>query len=135
MTAVTRPPITSFPRGHTFARASFSLDAAAVRAYLDAVGDANDYGASIPPLAVIAFALRELQASVSLPDGALHTGQEVEHEAVVRVGAPLTMQAVVAQRSERQGFVITVVEIVVEQDRVPALRARTTIMAPAGGGA
>ena len=135
MSAATRPPITTFPRGHAFPPAHFSLDAAAVHAYLEAVGDANDYRDAVPPLAVVALALRELQQCVSLPDGALHTGQEVEHEAVVRVGALLTMRATVAQRSERQGFVITVVETVIEQDRTPALRARTTIMAPAGANA
>jgi hypothetical protein len=133
MTSSVRAPITSFPRGHEFPSTTFSLSREAVRQYLDAVGDDSAYGDHVPPLAAVALGLAALQEKVSLPDGSLHTGQEVEHEAaLVGVDQPLTMRARIAQRSERQGMIITVVEFEIGAGDVTAVRARSTIMAPAG---
>jgi hypothetical protein len=81
----------------------------------------------------VALGLNALQAHLSLPEGSLHTGQEVEHEAHVHVDDALTLTGRVAQRSERQGFVISVIEFEIAGHAGVAVRARTTIMAPAGG--
>jgi len=110
----------------------FSLSADAVRAYLDAVGDTNDYADTIPPLAAVALALNALQEQIALPEGSLHTGQEVEHVAPVRAGGTVTLAGRIAQRSERQGFVISVIELEIAMSAGVAIRARTTIMAPGG---
>ncbi|MHB8377236.1 MAG: hypothetical protein ACYDEB_09820 [Dehalococcoidia bacterium] len=126
----TRASISALPRGHEFVPASFSLAAGDVRAYLAAVGDANDYAGLVPPLAAVALGLAALQEQLSLPDGALHTGQDVEHLAPVLPGARLTLTGRVAQRSERQGFVISVIEFEIAAAGETAVRARTTIMAP-----
>ena len=130
MTSTARASISSFGRGHEFAPSKFDLSAARVRAYLDAVGDANDYRGTIPPLAAVALGLDALQQSIALPEGSLHTGQEVEHEAVLRVDDPLTLTGRIAQRSERQGFVISVIEFEIAGSGGIAIRARSTIMAP-----
>ena len=131
MTQAERISISDLPRGHVFAPAQFSLDDAAVRRYLEAVGDRGAYGDGVPPLAAVALGLAALQEQLSLPAGALHTGQEVEHRAVIRRGASLSLQGRVAQRSERQGFVISVIEFEIAEKETMAVRARTTIMAPA----
>jgi hypothetical protein len=123
--------ITSFPRAHEFHPVSFAISREQVRAYTAAVGDSNDYGDTIPPLAALALALEALQHEVRLPEGSLHTGQEVEHEATVLVERPLTLSGRVAQRSERQGYVITVLELEISAGGSVAIRARSTIMAPA----
>jgi len=130
MTQETRTPISALPRGHTFSPTTFSLDGRAVAAYLGAVGDRGDYAGNVPPLAAAALGLAALQEQTSLPDGSLHTGQEVEHLAAIPAGSPLALHGRVAQRSERQGFVITVIEFEILRDDAAALRARTTIMAP-----
>ncbi len=130
MTSPPRTSISAFPRGHEFSSATFQLDRHAVRAYLAAVGDANDYGDEVPPLAAVALGLNALQQQIALPEGSLHTGQEVEHSAVVRAGEALTLTGRIAQRSERQGFVISVIEFEVANAGGIAIRARTTIMAP-----
>jgi hypothetical protein len=132
MTAPARTSISAFPRGHEFPAAAFSLSADVVRAYLAAIGDECDYGDTIPPLAAVALGLNALQEQISLPEGSLHTGQEVEHAAVVRAGEALTLTGRIAQRSERQGYVISVIEFEIATDAGAAIRARTTIMAPAG---
>jgi hypothetical protein len=130
MTSPARTPVSALPRGHEFAPARFVLTAARVRAYLDAVGDRGDYGASAPPLAAVAFGLAALQEQLSLPDGALHTGQEVEHLHPIACDAELMLTGRVAQRSERQGLVVTVIEYELADGAGPAMRARTTILAP-----
>ena len=132
MAAPARTSISAFPRGHEFPAAAFSLSAEVVRAYLAAIGDDCDYGDTIPPLAAAALGLNALQEEIALPEGSLHTGQEVEHAAVVRAVEALTLTGRIAQRSERQGYVISVIEFEISTDAGAAIRARTTIMAPAG---
>ena len=132
MTTPARTSISAFPRGHEFPPASFSVSADRVAAYLRATGDDGDYAGCVPPLAAVALGLAALQEQVSLPEGSLHTGQEVEHLAVAREDEELTFAARVAQRSERQGFVISVIEFEIAGGASTAVRARTTIMAPAG---
>jgi hypothetical protein len=126
-----RTSIAALPRGHTFDRAVFRVTADEVRAYAQAVGDATDYGDAVPPLAVLALGLLVLQDVIALPEGSLHIGQEVEHAGVARCGEPLTLDASIVQRSERQGYVISVIELAVSTEQAPVLSARTTIMAPA----
>lgn len=129
---MTSPPaasITSFPRAHEFSPVTFAIASEQVRAYLDAIGDSNDYRDAVPPLAAVALALGALQDEVALPEGSLHTGQEVEQSGALRVGELLTMTGRVAQRSERQGYVISVLELEVAGAGV-GVRARATIMAP-----
>jgi hypothetical protein len=113
-------------------RSTFTLTPQQVAAYNAAVGDANDYGDLVPPLAAVALALATLQEQVALPAGSLHTGQEVEHRATLRTGRPLTLTGRIAQRSERQGFVISVIEFEIAAGADAAITARTTIMAPGG---
>ncbi len=133
MTSPVRQSISSFPRGHEFPEAKFSVSAERAAAYLRAVGDEGSYGGCLPPLAAVALGLGELQARISLPEGSLHTGQEVEHLGEAHEGEELTLTGRIAQRSERQGFVISVIEFEITGGGGTAVRARTTIMAPAAG--
>lgn len=136
MTTTPRTSISALARGHEFPPAAFTLSASDVKAYLAATGDRGDYREAAPPLAVVALGLQALQNHLFLPEGSLHTGQEVEHVAPVRVStdAALTLTGRVAQRSERQGYVISVIEFEVAWAGAPCVRARSTIMAPAGAG-
>lgn len=130
MTSSARTPVSALPRGHAFTPARFTPQAADVRAYLEAVGDRTPYGDAVPPLAAVALGLAALQGQLSLPHGSLHTGQDIEQLAAVRVGEELTLRGEIAQRSERQGLVISVIALEVATGGATALRARTTIMAP-----
>ncbi len=136
MAAPARTPLSDLPRGHQFPPTSFSLSAEDVSRYLDAVEDANPLYADrqlAPPLAVAALALGSLLEQVRLADGTLHTGQEMEARAPVSFGAALTLAGRIAQRSERAGMIISVLEFEVTRsgsDTV-AVAGRTTVMAPA----
>jgi hypothetical protein len=130
MTSAARTSISSFPRGHEFPSVEFTISTADIGAYLDAVGDGNDYRGSVPPLCAVALALNALQEQIALPEGSLHTGQEVEHLSLVLAGDSLRLTGRIAQRSERQGFVISIIEFEVAAADGVAVRARTTIMAP-----
>lgn len=127
------PSLAALPRGHVFPPAPVSLTPDAVAAYVAATQDESAYAASgaVPPLAVAARALRRLLEACSLPPGSLHTGQELEFHAAVRPGEELTMTGAVAQRSERAGMAIVVVEFTVSRaDGAPVVTGRTTVMAP-----
>lgn len=135
MTATPRTSISALPRGHEFPPATFTLSAHEITAYLAATGDRGDYGDAAPPLAVVALGLQALQEHLFLPEGSLHTGQEVEQSAAAGRDEPLTLTGRIAQRSERQGYVISVVEFEIASAGAPCVRARSTIMAPAGAAA
>ncbi|MEX0750168.1 MAG: MaoC family dehydratase N-terminal domain-containing protein [Dehalococcoidia bacterium] len=131
MTSSARTSISAFPRGHEFAATTFALGREQVDAYLRATGDTTSYGDAVPPLAAVALGLAALQERIALPEGSLHTGQEVEHLTMLRVGDALTLTGRIAQRSERQGMVISVLEFEIVSAAGAGVRARSTIMAPA----
>jgi len=133
VTPSARTLISTLPRGHEFEPADCTVTPAAVTAYLRATGDANDYADAVPALAAVALGLASLQAQVALPEGSLHTSQEVEHERTVRAGERLTLTGRIAQRSERQGLVISVIELELSGTEGVGIRSRTTIMAPGAG--
>lgn len=133
MVASVPQSLATFPRGHEFANASFVLDEERLRAYLAATGDTNDYGGAVPPLAALALALEALQHEVSLPEGSLHTGQEVEHRSTLVTGETLHLTGRLAQRSERQGYAICVLELEISGSSGVGIRARSTIMTPLAG--
>ncbi len=124
--------IATLPRGHVFPAARVSLTPEAVAAYVRATQDGSAYAAAggVPPLAVAALALRWLLQECSLPAGSLHIGQEVEFHALVRPDEELTMTGAIAQRSERAGMAIVVVEFAVNRADGPVVTGRTTVMAP-----
>lgn len=130
MTSAARTSISAFPRGHEFPAAEFTISTTDVGDYLGAVGDSNDYRGAVPPLCAVALALNALQQQIALPEGSLHTGQEVEHLGLVPAGEPLRLRGRIAQRSERQGFVISVIEFEIAARDGVAVRARTTIITP-----
>jgi hypothetical protein len=127
------PAISALPRGHEFPPVDFTVPAVRVESYLDAVGDDGAYDGAIPPLAPVALAFAALQQWVSLPDGTLHVGQEVEQLAPVSPDTTLQLMTRIAQRSERQGFVVSVIEMQIVAGDATAIRARATIMAPGAG--
>jgi hypothetical protein len=137
MAAPQRALLTGLSKGHPFPPTSFSFTRNELERYLAAVEDGNtlyrERGLA-PPLAVAARALGVLLELMELPAGTLHTGQEVEARAPVPLDVPLTLSGRVAQRSERAGMVISVLEFEVTAERAPgpAVAGRTTVMAPGG---
>lgn len=135
MAAPARTLLFDLPQGYEFPPARFELTAGDVARYLDAVDDHNAVYAErglAPPLAAVARALAALLEVAELPAGTLHTGQEVESHRGCPTDSPLTFSGRVAQRSERAGLVISVIDFsIATADRGPAVTGRTTVMAPA----
>jgi mannose/cellobiose epimerase-like protein (N-acyl-D-glucosamine 2-epimerase family) len=128
------PSLTELPAGHAFEAMSIVLDAARCRAYRDATGDALDvYDAqsAVPPLAVAAFALGALLESVGLPPGTLHANESLQTHRAVPVGSTVECRARVAQRSQRGGWIVTVLESDALLDGESAVFSRATVLCPA----
>jgi hypothetical protein len=113
MVAEGRVSLLDLPKGYSFEPMAFRLTQADVAAYLDAVGDRNEIyerAGLAPPLAVAARALGALMEKMELPAGTLHTSQEVAMKAGAPVDSLLRLAGRVAQRTERGGAVICVIE-------------------------
>jgi hypothetical protein len=138
MPASSRVSLSDLPKGHEFTPASFDVSEEYLARYLDAVQDTNTLyreRSLAPPLATAALALGSLLETLELPAGTLHTGQEIEMSGGVPIGARVTLRGRVAQRSERAGLIISVLEfdLTPEGAAAPALSGRTTVMIAPGG--
>ena len=125
--------LTDLPAGHVFEPVTFVVKPERARAYREAVGDALTYYDDVritPPLALAAFALGALLETVSLPDGTLHVNESVNFLAPVSPGSTVECRARLVQRSQRAGFIVSVLESEVLHDGAPALTARATVMSP-----
>lgn len=138
MPAPSRTLLSGLPKGHEFSPAPFDLTREYLDAYASATKDANsvyDEAGQAPPLAVAARALGALLDVIELPPGSLHTGQEIEMRAGVQALAKLTLSGSIAQRSERGGLTIAVLQFAVtaNDETGPALIGRTTVVMPKEG--
>ncbi|MCH8849540.1 MAG: MaoC family dehydratase N-terminal domain-containing protein [Chloroflexi bacterium] len=139
MAAPSRTPLPDLPKGHEFSPTTFSVSADDVSRYIDAVGDGNAVYAEqglAPPLAIAAHGLGALLEVIELPGGSLHSNQEVEWRAGVEAGA-FRLTGRIAQRSERAGMIISVIEFEVSPEGAdePAVTGRTTVLVEAPDGA
>ena len=130
------PRLDALPKGYQMPPSTFELSPEWVREYAAAVEDeaigALDEGL-IPPMAVAALAVRSLLESAELPPGAIHLGQEMAFLRPVRLGERLAVQAHVASRGERQGWVLIGIDLNVEDgEHGPVMEGRALLTMPAG---
>ncbi|MPZ98175.1 MAG: hypothetical protein GEU80_02375 [Dehalococcoidia bacterium] len=131
----TRVDFATMQRGERVPPFVLCVDADAVRAYLDATGEAREglWEQCVPPLALGALALGGLMDRVQVPGGLVHTGQEYQFRGLVPIGAPVEVQISVAARSERRGAVITIFETELRLDGEVVGTGRTNVMMAADG--
>jgi hypothetical protein len=125
-------------KGYRFRPFRLDLNAGDVDRYRRAVLDlATQRPDLTPPLAVAAFALREMLAQVDLPPGAIHSGQEIATYGNIPVGSVLVCEATVSQRSVRGGWVVQVIDFEATDGEGGPLvfSARTSVMSPQGDAA
>jgi len=131
------PALDELPKGYELPAFPFELSPDWVREYVasvedEAIGEVD--GDFVPPMAIAALALRALLEGARLPDGAIHLGQELEFVRPVRVGEKLHASARVVSRGERQGWVLSGVEMdVTAADGSAVMHGRATATMPAGG--
>jgi hypothetical protein len=125
--------LTNLEAGHVFEPFTFTADIERAHAYLQATGDilaSYETEGFVPPLAIAAFALGILLETVSLPGGSLHVNESLTFQAAVPTGALLECRARLAQRSQRSGWVVSVLDTEILQAGATALTARATVMSP-----
>jgi hypothetical protein len=128
--------LTDLPAGHVFEPLTLTIDPERVRAYCAAAGDSlsvYDDAGFVPPLAIAAFALGVLLESVSLPGGSLHANESLTFRKAVPAGASVECQASLAQRSQRSGWVVSVLDSDIRLDGETAITARATVLSPQAG--
>ena len=126
--------LATLPKGHEFPPATFTLTPEWVAEYVTAVGD-EAIGALgegfVPPMALATQSIRALIEASPLPDGALHAGQEISFRRAVRIGEALTVNARIASRGERAGWVLMSVDFDVLANGDSVMTGRGTITFPA----
>ncbi len=135
MSATSRTLLSNLPKGHQFSPPPFGLPRKFLDDYVSATRDTStvyDEAGLAPPLAVATRALGVLLNEVELPPGSLHTGQEIEMRTGIPTAAKLTLSGRIAQRSERGGLIIAVLQfdVTANDGTEPALTGRTTVVMP-----
>lgn len=124
--------------GFAFPPQTISLDAATVAAYVGAVEDPSPAyrgaEAVVPPLAILALAMRGLTDLLTRHPGATHASQSLAVLHPVPVGSTVTAELTVRTRSERRGFAALILEARVLNADVPVLEGDMLLMVPLGEG-
>ena len=115
---------------------SWKISSDAVREYLSAVGDDLALYAEsqcAPPIMLAARVVALLLERLSLPDGAIHSLQDIESTGELRIGSMVSAVARVDQVRERGGMrFLTVNYTVSEEDSgTNLMNGRTTVLLPA----
>jgi acyl dehydratase len=127
--------------GFAFPVQSLTLDAGLIGAYLSAVEDTSpEYqgaGALVPPLAVVALAMRGLTSLLARQPGAIHASQQLTLQRAIPIGTTVQAHLGVQNRSERRGFAALTLAVRIEQAGVPVILGDLLVLVPlqAGGAA
>ena len=125
--------------GQTVSERSYHLDPSTVETYLRAIGEApptdssdnERQGQVAPPMSVAALGLRGVIQDLKIPEGTLHTAQEVEFRRAIDVGTLLHCQATLSQNSVRGGRRFIVVNLEVEDtNHNIVLTGKSTLVMP-----
>jgi acyl dehydratase len=125
--------LTQLQAGHQFEPFKFTLDRERSLAYRAAAADdlaLYDEAGAVPPLAVVAVAFGAILEAVSLPPGSLHGSESFQCRSLVPPGAELECRAQLAQRSQRSGWVASVIQTDILRDGQTVLTARATVLSP-----
>ena len=118
---------------------SWDITADAVHEYLSAVGDNLPLYAesrSAPPIMLAARVVALLLERLSLPDGAIHSLQDIEAVDALRVGSTVSATAQVEPVRERGGMRFLTVNYTVSDEPTGSdlMKGRTTVLLPADAG-
>lgn len=116
--------------GRTLMERRVAVTAERAAAYAAATGDGCALYAEegvAPPMAVAALALAEAMEAVSLPAGAVHTGQEFAFLRPVPAGSEVSVSATVSANGVRRGTRFLTLDLRATQDGEPALEGKTSL--------
>lgn len=119
--------------GHMLVDRETVITAPMADAYISAVGDGNTLYAEegvVPPMAVAALVMAEAMDAVSLPGGAVHTGQELTFSRPVAIGSAVRCSATVAANSVRRGTRFLTLDLRGELDGEAAVEGKAALAVP-----
>lgn len=126
--------LSTMPAGFAFPVQSLTLDSNAIGAYLAAVEDRSpEYQGSaalVPPLAVLALAMRGLTALLARQPGAIHASQRLTMRQALLIGSTVQAHLSVQNRSERRGFAALTLDVRIEQAGVPVILGELLVLVP-----
>lgn len=128
--------IADLPVGHVFDSVAIKIEPKRVEGYIQATGDTQSFyqdAGLVPPLAVVAFALGNLLETVGLSSGSLHVNESVDFFGAVNIGDSVEYHARLAQRSQRSGWIVSVLETEVSIEGRTVSTAKATVMSPVDG--
>ena len=117
--------------GYELSPASYELSESAIARYLEAVAGQGGYPSSdfVPPMFVAARSLGVLSGLTRLLAGAIHTSQELEFLKLVPVGTTISCHGRVAQKLQRGGLRLLIIELsTFNQDKEQILAGKTTLV-------
>lgn len=120
--------------GYEFPPASCKLDSSMVATYLKATEETSrlyqDTGL-VPPMAIAAYAMAALSASISIPPGTIHVSQEVEFIDTVSVGDTIICHAKVSRKQNRGRLHLLTIDLnVSNQNQKVVLAGKTSFALP-----
>jgi len=132
--------LTAIQPGYEFPEQSLELDRVTVSAYVAAVEDPfsgfDGPTPLVPPLAVLALAMRGLTDLILRHPGTLHMSQQLNVRQIIPVGTKVTSKLLVKNRSERRGFAVLTLEARIDTRDALAMTGSMLLMVPlAAGGA
>ena len=120
--------------GYEFTPAVFRLEKEKMIDYLNAVEDKNliyEENDTVPPMAIAALSMAAMSRSMSLPDGAIHTNQNLEFHKTVSPGEELVSYAKVVRKVERGKFHMLTIGINVQnRNKATVLSGETGFILP-----
>lgn len=131
-----RPVLGITLHDHTISLGSWEITPEAIREYLSAVGDDSPLYSELqcaPPIMLAARVVALLLERLSLPDGAIHSLQDIETVDSLRVGSTVSAVARLEPARERGGMRFLTVNYAVADDAEESelMRGRTTVLLPA----
>ena len=115
---------------------SWDITSEAVQEYLSAVGDNLPLymdSQCAPPIMLAARVVALLLERLSLPDGAIHSLQDIETVDALPVGATVSAKATIDPVRERGGMRFLTVHYTVSEEATGSdlMKGRTTVLLPA----
>jgi acyl dehydratase len=123
-------------KGYEFPPTAFELSPDWIDEYTTATQDASreTLGSDVvPPMAVAALSVRAMLENASLPPGSIHAAQELAFHGAAHTGDTVTVNARIASRGQRAGWVLMGVALEVSLDSAQLVTGRATLSFPVDG--
>ena len=122
-------------KGYQFPSTNFELTASYIDKYLKAVEEIGELYLPpwnlVPPMAIMAQAMKTLSQSLSLSPGTIHVAQTAQFLKAIPQGTRATFEAKVVEKIERRNLHLLAIQFdVCDENQTTILRGKTTLLLP-----